>query len=71
MKNNISTIFGERLLTITKVHGDTGISRSTLTDLYYRRSQRVQMDTLKRLCDYLQVPLHDLIDYEPVNITKA
>lgn len=65
MRNNLSAILGDRLISITSVHTATNIARSTLTDLYYKRSQRVQLDTLKKLCDYLQVPLHELIDYDP------
>ncbi|WP_144518683.1 helix-turn-helix domain-containing protein [Bacillus thuringiensis] len=65
MINNFSTILGARLLTITKVHKDTGISRVTLTDLYYRRNKNISFLILKKICDYLAVPLSELIEYVP------
>ena len=43
----------------------TGISKTTLTDIYYQRAKNVQLDTLMKICDYLQVSLSDLIEYEP------
>lgn len=65
MKNNLSKILGERLLKISDVFKATGISKSTLTDIYYQRAKNVQLDTLMKICDYLQVSLSDLIEYEP------
>lgn len=70
MRNHFSRILGERLLTISKVHEDTGIARSTLINLYYRRAKNVKFDTLRKLCDYLQIPLSELIDYTPKELTK-
>lgn len=65
MKNNLSKILGERLLKVSDVFEGTGISKTTLTDIYYQRAKNVQLDTLMKICDYLQVPLSDLIEYEP------
>jgi len=65
MKNNLSKILGERLLKVSDVFKATGISKTTLTDIYYQRAKNIQLDTLMKICDYLQVPLSDLIEYEP------
>ncbi|EPI2198623.1 TPA: helix-turn-helix domain-containing protein [Enterococcus hirae] len=65
MKNNLSKILGERLLKVSDVFKATGISKTTLTDIYYQRAKNVQLDTLMKICDYLQVSLSDLIEYEP------
>nr|WP_082593419.1 helix-turn-helix transcriptional regulator [Secundilactobacillus kimchicus] len=65
MNNRFSTILGARLISITQVHEETGISRSTLISLYYRRSKNVKLDTLRKLCDYLEIPLSELIEYTP------
>ncbi|WP_311319001.1 helix-turn-helix domain-containing protein [Levilactobacillus brevis] len=70
LENKLSAILGARLLSISKVHDDTGISRSTLTNLYYRRIDNVGLDTLRKLCDYLQIPLSELIEYTPKELTK-
>ena len=39
INNNFSKLLGERLLKISKVSEETGISRTTLTNLYYRRNR--------------------------------
>lgn len=66
MNNNLSKILGERLLKVSDVFEGTGISKTTLTDIYYRRFRNVQLDTLVKICDYLQVSLSELIEYVPV-----
>lgn len=63
--NNLSTILGSRLLTIGDVVKGTGLHRNTISNIYHRRADNVQLKTLEAVCDYLQVPLHELIDYDP------
>lgn len=65
MKNNISKIFGERLLTIAEVAEASGISRSTLTLIYYRKTKGIQFETIEKLCNYLQLPMSELFEYIP------
>lgn len=66
MKNNLSTILGSKLMSITDLSKATGISRATLTEIYYRRNNSVRLDTLTKICDYLQISLSELIEYEPL-----
>lgn len=70
MNNNFSEILGARLISISTVQEATGISRKTLTDLYYRRTKNTKFDTLRKLCDYLQIPLSELIEYKPKPVAK-
>lgn len=65
MKNNLAAIMGDRLVTITDVYRATGIARSTLVRLYYRRAKNISLETLKTLCDYFGISLSDLIEYNP------
>ncbi|GMB98609.1 hypothetical protein K2D_16460 [Enterococcus hirae] len=65
MKNNLSKILGERLLKISDIFNETGISKTTLTEIYYRRARNVQLETLVRICDCLQISLSELIEYVP------
>ncbi|MBO1298496.1 MULTISPECIES: helix-turn-helix domain-containing protein [Enterococcus] len=67
MKNNFSRILGERLVKISEVHRATGLSRATLGEIYYQRAMNIQLDTLVKICDYLQIPLSELIEYVPKN----
>lgn len=63
--NNLSTILGARLITIGDVVEGTGVSRSTISAIYHRRANNVQLETLTKICDYLQISLSELIDYDP------
>ena len=63
--NNLSKILGAKLLKIEDVSKATGISRTTLTNLYYKRQNNVELNTLKKICDFLQVPLSELLEYVP------
>ena len=63
INNKISATLAGRLLKISQVARDTGISRTTLTNLYYRRSKAVSFDTLDKLCKYLHCGIGDILDY--------
>lgn len=60
--NNLSTILGKRLLKISTVAKATGISRTTLTNLYYKRSSLISFDVLDKLCTYLKCSVSDLLE---------
>lgn len=64
IRNNFSVALAKRLLKISTVARETGLSRTTLTDLYYRRTKQVALDTLDRLCAYLNCPIGEIFEYE-------
>lgn len=68
--NNLSIILGKRLLTIGDVVSGTGLSRGTVSDIYHRKADKTKVGTLIKICDYLQIPLSDLIEYTPKELTK-
>lgn len=68
--NNLSKIMGERLLTVGDVAKDTELSRGTISAIYHRKADAVRLDTLKKICDSLQVPLSELIEYTPKKPTE-
>ncbi|MCV3325560.1 helix-turn-helix transcriptional regulator [Pediococcus pentosaceus] len=70
MKNNFSTLLGAKLLRIQDVSRATGISRTTLTNIYYREAKNIQLKTLMGICDFLQVSLSELIEYHPQNVSN-
>lgn len=47
---------------ISGVSRDTGISRTTLTNLYYGKSEAVSFSVLGRLCDYLGCSVGDILE---------
>ena len=62
--NKFSALLGAKLLKITKVSRDTGISRTTLTNLYFRRSIGISFEVLDKLCGYLDCEVNDLFEYK-------
>ena len=62
INNKFSRLLGERLLKISKVAEDTGISRTTLTNLYYRRNSAISFEVLDKLCKHLNCQIIDIIE---------
>lgn len=68
--NNFSEILGRKKLKITTVSKETGITRPTLTSLYYGSSKGISFDVLNKLCDFLDISPSDLFTFYPVDIDK-
>lgn len=69
IKSNLSILLAERNLKITKISKDTGISRTTLTALYYNNAKGIQYDTMNTLCKYLKIQPESLFAFYPVDIS--
>lgn len=69
IRSNLAVLLAERGLKITKVFEDTGISRTTLTALYYNSCKGVQLDTLNALCLYLRVDPGQMLQFVPFDIS--
>lgn len=50
--------------TITEVSNETGISRTTLTNLSRGRAKGLQFKTIDTLCKYFNCDVDDLIKFE-------
>jgi putative transcriptional regulator len=53
---------GEKRVRIIDVSRATGISRNMVSKLYYDRAQRVDLDDIGKLCDYLECSVADLFE---------
>lgn len=69
--NKFSVLMAQRLLKISTLAKATGISRVTLTHLYYRRSKQIDLETLDKLCDYLHCSVGDIIEFQKGNKKEA
>ena len=45
----------------------TGIRPSTISDLYNEMAERVGFEQLDKICEALECPLTDIVDYIPNN----
>lgn len=63
VRNRFSTVLGEKRVRIAAISRDTGISRTTLTNLYYDRNCVITFSVIGKLCDYLHCGITDIIEY--------
>ena len=59
--NRFAVLLGERKKRISDVARDTGISRTTLTHLYYGDNRAISFETLSKLCGYFQCDIGDIL----------
>ena len=62
IKCHLSRLLGERKLSLQKVHEGTGISRTTLTDIYHEKVKQMKFETMQKLCDFLKCNVGDLLE---------
>ncbi|MEH0664747.1 helix-turn-helix transcriptional regulator [Vibrio scophthalmi] len=65
IKCRLSTMLGARKLKISDVVRDTGINRSTVNRLFHETNNRVDFDTLEKLCIYLECTVGELLEVVP------
>lgn len=64
MKNNMRVILAKKRLKVADVARETGLSKSTLTALYYERTKRPYIETLLKIANYLGVSIDELLTPE-------
>lgn len=67
----LSEILGRKKLKISDVIRETGVTRPTLTSLYYGKGNGISFDTLNSLCRYLKVGTDDLIKFYDIDIDST
>ncbi len=65
---NLATLLAERKLKISKVAEDTGLSRTTLTSMYYNQGSGIQLNTIDKLCIYLDIAINQLYSFFPFDL---
>lgn len=64
MKNNMRVLLAKQRKKVSDVHEVTGISKSTLTALYYERTKNPDTQTLLKIAKCLNVSLDELLTVE-------
>ena len=63
IKVHLSRILGEKRITQAELSRQTGIRPSTISDIYNEMSERLNVEHLDRICEYLDCNINDLIEY--------
>lgn len=61
MENNFRIILATQRKSVADVHEATGLSKYTLTNLFYERTKNPELLTLLKISEYLGVGLDELI----------
>lgn len=65
IRNKLAVLMAERRLKLTQVSRETGISRTSLVDVYYNRSKMIKLSTIDSLCQYLKITPGEFFVYDP------
>ncbi len=68
IKCQLSTLLGAKRLKIADVVRDTGINRSTVNRLFHETTNRIDFETLEKLCVYLDCEVGDLLELKKDNL---
>lgn len=68
IKCQLSTLLGAKRLKIADVVRDTGINRSTVNRLFHETTNRIDFETLEKLCVYLDCEVGDLLELRKDNL---
>lgn len=61
MNNDLRIILATQRKTVADVHEATGLSKATITAIYYERANNPELKTLMKIADYLDVSIDELL----------
>lgn len=65
IKIHLSRILEERQMSQAELARQTGIRPSTICSIYNEVAERLNINHLDRICEYLECDITDLIEYIP------
>ena len=70
LKNHLSKLMGEKRYSIVEVSRRTGLTTSTISNLYNDKVKRLDFDTLEKICKLFNCQPNDLFEYIPDEIQE-
>ncbi|RRJ82826.1 helix-turn-helix domain-containing protein [Aestuariirhabdus litorea] len=62
IKCNLARLMGERTMKIVDVARETRLNRNTVTLLYKETAQRIDLETIEKLCDLFDCEVGELLE---------
>ncbi len=59
----LSILMGEKRYNIQDVYKKTGLSRGTISNLYHDKMQRIDYETLSKLCELFDCSVGDILEF--------
>ena len=63
IRSKLSTLMGENRYNMGHVHEKTGLSRTTISNLYHDKMERIDYVTLSKLCELFNCSVGDILEY--------
>ena len=66
--NNLKILMAIENVKATEISKETGIARSTISNIANNKTNRISFNTMKKLTEYLDCTYDDLLDTNKFNI---
>lgn len=70
IKNNLSTLIGNRRTNMSELSRITGLSKSTIFNLYHNKANQINFKTMNLLCVALNCNTQEFFEFIPENQVK-
>lgn len=60
----LSVLMGEKRYKIKNVHEKTGLARTAISSLHHHRMEKVDYETLNKVCDLFEYGVCDILEYK-------
>ncbi len=68
LRNNLAKLMIDRGVSATQLFNDTGIARSTISKISNNNTDKISLQTIDKLCNYLRISPADFFDYLPYEV---
>lgn len=62
---HLSRMLGEKRITQKQLSLETGIRAATINEIYHEMAERINLEHLDKICEYLECDITDLIEFIP------
>lgn len=63
IRSKLSILMGEKRYRIQDVHEKTGLARTTISNLYHDKMERIDYETLSKLCELFECSVDEILEY--------
>lgn len=63
IESNLSTLMGSKRLKVIDVAREIDVNRSSIDKLYNNQAKRIDLETLDKLCSFLDCTPNDILNY--------
>lgn len=68
IRNNLAKLMIDRGISATQLFTDTGIARSTISKISNNNTDKISLQTIDKLCNYLEISPMDFFDFWPYEV---